>query len=521
MEEHEEWEVVLKYTRANGTQREVGYHQDVEKISLRQKIVSIDLTPLSSCTNLRTLDLYGNQLQRVDLTPLGSCVNLEDLKLGNQFQYIDLTPLSSCTKLQELHLNAQLQSIDLTPLSSCTELRQLWLGDNQLQSIDLTPLSFCTNLQDFSLRNNQLRNIDLTPLSLCTELQAFSLGNNQLQTIDLSPLGSCTHLQNLSLSRNQLQTLDLTPLSPCKFLSELDFNENQLWQVFLPLFTSCDTIYYIRAEDNPLRYIDVTPLKSCPQLPYLELDRDVTPETIMHQGIFNNKGGVDPGANPLGYPPYSKTEYDAPIKLANLEVVAYTFQMVGDRDHWKVLHLLHEALSLLDFDWIGMIDLEITDAALFLKDILGTERESVREMVNEKLVQVFCLQVDKGGTTIGLDTERISFESAEFVQRIQDIAELRLEELTRVSILQRGEQIDLKLLWLTAYGHQILSSQKLGISCSINEFEQVKKAVAEIGSEIQIITNGHIQFPTEMSEGLREYIWHVADYNARHRLGHP
>ncbi|RKZ30679.1 hypothetical protein DRQ33_07685, partial [bacterium] len=186
-------------------------------------LTSIDLSPLSSCTNLLNLKLDNNNLTSIDLAPLASCTNLQRLYLyNNQLTSIDLAPISSCTNLQKLYLGGNdLTSIDLSPLSSCTNLQGLYLSCNNLTSIDLLPLSSCTNLKGFDLWDNNLTSIDLSPLTSCTYLQWFSLCANSLTNIDLSPLEACANLEGFSLSYNDLTSIDLSPLSSCTNLLNL------------------------------------------------------------------------------------------------------------------------------------------------------------------------------------------------------------------------------------------------------------------------------------------------------------
>lgn len=71
-------------------------------------ITELDLGPLSSCVDLRALDIAGNQLDSIDLSPLSECVALEELYLHsnhpqeNDFSELNLTPLFSCPELEDL-----------------------------------------------------------------------------------------------------------------------------------------------------------------------------------------------------------------------------------------------------------------------------------------------------------------------------------------------------------------------------------------------------------------------------------
>jgi Leucine-rich repeat (LRR) protein len=45
----------------------------------------IDLSPLSSCTNLQRLELYGNETEEYDLTPLLHLKSLDALLVWNSY----------------------------------------------------------------------------------------------------------------------------------------------------------------------------------------------------------------------------------------------------------------------------------------------------------------------------------------------------------------------------------------------------------------------------------------------------
>jgi hypothetical protein len=95
--------IVLNYRCEDGDRKSASFGQEVQTIRLAGiGITNVDLTPLSSCTNLTRLELQENKLGNLDLTPLSSCTNLEVLYMwGNPLEHIDLTPLGTCPNLQQ------------------------------------------------------------------------------------------------------------------------------------------------------------------------------------------------------------------------------------------------------------------------------------------------------------------------------------------------------------------------------------------------------------------------------------
>ena len=468
------------------------------------QLQAMDLTPLSSCTKLQTLDLTENQLQAMDLTPL-SCTNLQTLNLGkNQLKSIDLTPLSSCTKLHTLDLREnQLQAIDLTPLSLCTMLHTLGLGENQLQAIDLTPLSSCTELLTLYLYHNQLQSIDLTPLLSCTKLLTLDLTGNQLQVIDLGPLSSCTKLQTLGLGGNQLQTTDLTPLSSCTKLQTLYLNENQLQAIDLTPLSSCTVLQTLGLSRNLLKRVNLTPLILCSSLDYLEIKwnqadssrcvlsydtlRLIAPVVAYEAGRL--RGGHETDR----------------VSHADLDVlIRFVEGLSGGAEQWKSHAVVQAILSGLGLAWLGLLDADPLAVMTLIKNSDPTEAAT------DSIIGLLCNQIDAGGTTIGLDVDRM-IEHRALSIRIPEVLKLRKSEMNKVKVrVEPGGMTDLRALWLTAHGHSVLSVMQLGTKCSRAELAEVKDSLGKLGFSPEV-TDGELAAPTNLSQPLRKYIWRKAD----------
>ena len=138
---------------------------------MEKDMVAIDLSPLSTCTDLHSVDLSSNQLATIDLEPLRN------------------TPIESLTLYEN-----NLSFIDLSPLSTCRDLKDLWIFDNRLEIIDFTPLRNCEQLSWVSFAGNYLTEIDIDPLGDCTSLRYLALENNQLARLDITRLFNCPKL---------------------------------------------------------------------------------------------------------------------------------------------------------------------------------------------------------------------------------------------------------------------------------------------------------------------------------------
>lgn len=269
--------IVLTFATEEGEEKKVKFVDNVTDIELNidafgiQKLgprsETIDLTPLQSCTDLRTLSIWGFSLREIDLSPLSNCRNLESLRVSAMmWSPIDLSPLKSCPNLRNLCLSGNyFRELDITPLKHCHDLQSLELYSTFIKTIDLCPLKYCVRLKSFAV-STALEHIDLTPFGLCTDLRFLDLGRNQLQDLDLEPLCSCTRLQELHLEKNHLNSIDLGPLASCAYLRSVRLEGNRFKTIDLSPLSSCSRLSKIFLHGNMMEELDITPLQFLPGL---------------------------------------------------------------------------------------------------------------------------------------------------------------------------------------------------------------------------------------------------------------
>ncbi|MFW9803835.1 MAG: leucine-rich repeat domain-containing protein [Candidatus Thorarchaeota archaeon] len=502
----------------------------LESVSLyRNQLKRIDLSPLSKCKNLSELRLDSNQLKKIDLSPLGSNKNLEILNLSeNHLKKIDLSPLSSCTELKVLNLDGNhLPSIDLSPLSSCTNLETIWLQKNQLRSIDLSLLTTCPNLRFFHLNRNKLKRVDLSPLSARADIRRVSISLNQLESINLTPLKSCIDLDSIELNGNGLRTIDLSPLSSCINISSIELSRNRLQTIDLSPLSSIIGIQFLNLDENMLKTVDISPLSSCPHFRELHLKGD-------------SFEGVD--ITPLVTSPYfNYVETDAPVTSwikdpFQRRLVTRNAQISGRRERfsvespaqegsWELLHKLANIpyglsipiqtyiLKALGLEKYGLIDADISGSLCSISPDLSLDE--ARERVKPILVERMCEQIDRGGTTIGLDVDGVFTEAMGIAKRMESIAKLRDAEMKRIVAIRKGEFFDVRQLYLTAYGHSILNNvwQSNVRGISNEEFDLIQDSLSTLGYEI-IVVRYEVQFPaTDMSIHMKQYVSSLYGWN--------
>ncbi len=521
-----------------------GFHKELEfskresEISLENwNIENIDLTPLSSCKKLVTLNLIGNSIEYIDLTPLSSCKKLQRIWLkDNELEKIDLEPLSTCHDLRELSITGNLlREIDLNPLQGCANLELLGLGDNRFKNINLESLTDCKNLDTLYLYRNRFKTIDLSPLGSLAKFKELYLYWNELQEIDLSPLRSCLDLEILQLQSNRLQSIDLTPLNHCTSLEELNLSRNMLTRIDLEPLSGCTQLEKLGLSDNQLQDLDLTPLVMCKGLSvvYLEGNRfrklDLTPLGLssgLTSSSFETNFKVSSSVQWLETL-YSETncwgipdeitvslQYDAPVFCRDLRVITQILDSITESEpEWKTTHLLHNMLSLLDMGWLGMLDV---DAGPLITELLRIQSEYGQEAVLKRILAQVSTQIDSDRTTIGLDEQQMA-EVPELADKYDKVIDLRKGELEQVVVMKTDSGLDLRPLWLTAYGSLVLNTLGLGTRCGHDDAEIIQQALSDMGFGLQIAQSDRNQNVIGMSKPLREYIWNLANYKSELR----
>ncbi|MHA1929760.1 MAG: leucine-rich repeat domain-containing protein [Candidatus Thorarchaeota archaeon] len=482
---------------------------DTKHIILRDRGIKwIDLSPLEDCKDLVELELHQNAFETIDLTPLSSCTDLSYLSLStNNLYEIDLAPLSSCESLNELviHRNG-LTEIDLSPLSSCKNLYKLGLGENALTSIDLSPLSSCTELRELWLRTNQLESIDLSPLASCTKLEALYLPENQLRAIDLSPLSNCPQLETLEIASNNLTSIDLKPLQNAKNLQRLVLYSNEITSIDLSPLFHCTALEILYFKHNHFQNVDPTPLALMEELECESFEGHFSTDSshLRRINILFSKENFWK----LCYDERKKVHYDVPVFLNDIEIISGIYKRVVETEPlWKQIHLLQNALTLTGFGWCGIVD---SDPQPLLHDVFSSPESPP---VLEKLVSLISEQIDRNGTTIGLDMDKIK-EYSDLAKRVDDVHEIRKQEMETVEIGTVDSMFDLRSLLLTAHGNQILTSLGYGVKCNEDGIAEIKSSISELGFELRTVDDITENQLTRFSPALTEYIWNLAEYNS-------
>ena len=178
-----------------------------------------DIACLSSCTRLKKLVLTMSTV--TDLTPISSMPMLEELNLwrsGSNYPSIeDLSPLSQCRGLKSLDVGGNKGIKDLSPLCQCPDLEKLYINDLLL----IKDLSFLNKVRNKGF--TKLRFLDIAGLPLGDLSPLIQLNNLEEivclripPTTSLLPLARCRKLKRMECSRNTMDLEELKERRPVK-----------------------------------------------------------------------------------------------------------------------------------------------------------------------------------------------------------------------------------------------------------------------------------------------------------------
>ncbi|TYG78086.1 hypothetical protein ES288_D02G028800v1 [Gossypium darwinii] len=223
---------------------------------------SLDIEGLSNLTNLKKLDLSGNQIESFQSFKDGGrkleLTHLEELNLDyNHFNTSVFASLNKLSNLKSLSIRANglKGSIDMKDLDAFINLRELYMSDNELKNFVIHQDSnVSSSLEEIYLDYSTLNTNILQSIGVFASLKTLSLHNcgligplpNQgwcdlknLEVLDVSGnalegmlphcFSNLTSLRVLDISRNHFQIpLSFAPFANLSNLKALSINENKM-----------------------------------------------------------------------------------------------------------------------------------------------------------------------------------------------------------------------------------------------------------------------------------------------------
>ena len=292
----------------------ITFGKDVKELDLSYKGIT-DISVLSQCSNLLTLNLCGNAV--ADITPLMDIPNLTTLNIsGNGI--IDLRPLMGLASLKSLDCSSNNISTTV-PLGTVTGLTDLNISNNPVSNF--SGLAKLKNLVTLDISNTNFSPADVLYFQLLSRLQSLNIENNPAMTGEalsqlqsLVPICSIRHsdvIYSISVPANGLTVektatdLDFTGqgIEDISFIQQLGqlqslrLAANRISNVGYFLYTeSWRTLTYLDLSYNNIT--DISPLKALSNLVTLNIsNNNITNITALYS--MSNLRELNISGNPL------------------------------------------------------------------------------------------------------------------------------------------------------------------------------------------------------------------------------
>ena len=251
----------------------------VEKLTIHDLRLDT-LSPLTTLTYLKELDLSGCRFPASDLKVVAGLPRLEMLSLS-RCNLSTIADLSGAMNLKILDLSSNTLR-NLEPLIPMNTLREVYLQHNAVTTLE--PLSALTNLEKLDVSYNSVTS--LAPLAGCTSLSWLHAGQNAISDLtgmdafgalthlfldnneltNISVLGKISGLEELDLSHNNIRMVDT--LGKLPNLTKLNISYNDVYQ--LPTWESGSPMSILDGSHNMIE--NILPLHNLEELTYLYLD---------------------------------------------------------------------------------------------------------------------------------------------------------------------------------------------------------------------------------------------------------
>jgi len=301
----------------------------------------------------------------------------------------------------------------------------------------------------------------------------------------------------------------------------------------------------LRLNENSIGRLDITPLTSCKKLGTLILDGETDAETILCYDTMEDiaKEVINDAVD----------TYDALTFLPSLNSIRASYGHVRKYEpDWKMIHLFQNSLRVIDCGWMGMLDLGLKESQQILKKLLDSGNT---QEIQTTLISYLIGSIRNKQPTIDLDIESMK-DFGDLVMLVDDVVEQRIEEMKHqfvpvmkfgidkegIALLESvGESVDthyadLRMLWISAYGYEVLESLSMRTTCEMREFSKIQEAFSSIGFELKTNLDSNtysiigwrnrkelrkfgiespepkIELPKQLSSDMIEYIWQLAEF---------
>lgn len=331
------------------------------------------------------------------------------------------------------------------------------------KKVDLSDLSRCQGLKNLDLSHNMLEELNLSPLSDCQQIEEIHLESNHLSKLDLWPLQENLNLQFLDISENRLQGLDLTP-------------------VIQHVRTKMDSSVVV-SVDNIFRYV------------YARAELSKQFEVLRTDGM----------SWPIP-PVIMWTLYSEMVK--KFDWAQMKERIILALRKMKPIHWYGAQRGLLQGLGLGIIGGYDGDPNLLLDTAVATMSfDEAKQAVFDATVNLVQKQLEGSGPALFFDVEGMKKTSAS--KLIPLVVDRRQEEIENLRLPVKGSKVDLRPLWLTHYGFNILDAADMRFTTDLDGLSNLQLRFQEIGLDLAIkkVTSFSEQCECDYSESMQKHIF--------------
>lgn len=223
-----------------------------------------------------------------------------------------------------------------------------------------------------------------------------------------------------------------------------------------------------------------------------------------------NFGYIDP-REISGFQNLDRQDQDRLLK----ELMGWRYPLVVSKESYSRFSSNERKLFQTDILRRMDIGIDLLDADL-LDEMRTVYQEEdfprFRDHIARLAAVILERQLAEGGLTLFVNTEKMK-ERAELIQLIPSVLDLRKREMDDCVISMKEDVYDLRALWLTHWGFQLLKSIHRMLTASEKTIGKVRSTFEKVGFELRVVEGSTTPVHVKMSDEMRNYIWAQAKRN--------